>query len=58
MAVLRRSEAAANRHRPVEVLDEAGTAVVVAGDFLAHLAACGCSPNTILTYGHSAGRKV
>ena len=27
----------------------------VAGDFLAHLAARGCSPNTVLAYGHDLG---
>lgn len=55
MAVLRRSEAACIGRRPVEVLDEAGVAVPVAGDFLAHLAARGCSPNTVLAYGHDLG---
>ena len=51
MAVVRRSEIAGNGHL-VEVLDDTGAAVAVAGDFLAHLAARGCSPNTVLAYGH------
>ena len=50
MAVLGRSEAAV-----IEVLDEAGAAVPVVGDFLAHLAARGCSPNTVLAYRHDLG---
>jgi integrase/recombinase XerD len=54
MALARRSEAADGR-RSVEVLDGAGVAVLVAGDFLAHLAARGCSPNTILAYGRDLG---
>src|SRR5256885_13264339 len=54
MALMRRSETA-DRRRPVEVLDEAGVVVPVAGDFLAHLAARGCSPNTVLAYGYDLG---
>lgn len=55
MTVVRRSEVAGGGHRPVEVLDAAGTPVPVAGDFLAHLAARGCSPNTVLAYGSDLG---
>ena len=55
MAVVRRSEVAGDGHRPVEVLDAAGAVVPVAGDFLAHLAARGCSPNTVLAYGCDLG---
>lgn len=55
MAVVRRSEVAGGGHRPVEVLDDAGAAVPVAGDFLAHLVARGCSPNTVLAYGSDLG---
>ena len=55
MAVVRRSEVAGSRHRLVEVLDDAGVAVPVAGDFLAYLAARGCSPNTVLAYGSDLG---
>jgi integrase/recombinase XerD len=40
----------------VEVLDATGTAVPVAGDFLVHLAARGCSPNTVISYGYDLGR--
>ena len=54
MALVRRAEAAAGGS-PVEVLDEAGEAVPVLGDFLAHLAARGCSPNTVLAYGYDLG---
>jgi len=54
MALVRRSEAA-DGGSPVEVLDESGAAVPIAGDFLAHLAARGCSPNTVLAYGHDLG---
>lgn len=55
MAVVRRSEVASDGHRPVEVLDAVGVPVPVAGDFLAHLAARGCSPNTVLAYGTDLG---
>ena len=55
MAVVRRSEVAGSGQRPVEVLDDAGVAVPVAGDFLAHLSARGCSPNTVLAYGSDLG---
>ncbi len=55
MAVLRQSEVAGSGHRPAIVLDAAGVAVPTAGDFLAHLAARGCSPNTVLAYGHDLG---
>jgi len=51
MAVVRCPEIASGGHRRVEVLDEAGVIVPVAGDFLAHLAARGYSPNTVLAYG-------
>ena len=54
MAVVRRSDAAGG-HRRVEVLDAAGIPVPVAGDFLAHLSARGCSPNTVLAYGSDLG---
>jgi len=55
MAVVRQSEVARNGHRRVEVLDTAGVSVPVAGDFLAHLSARGCSPNTVLAYGSDLG---
>jgi integrase/recombinase XerD len=54
MAFARRSERA-GRRSVVEVLDGTGAVVTVAGDFLAHLAARGCSPNTILAYGCDLG---
>jgi len=54
MTLVRRSEVAGSK-RPVEVLDGSGIAVPVAGDFLAHLAARGCSPNTVLAYGSDLG---
>ena len=54
MAVVRRSNAAGG-HRRVEVLDAAGNPVPVAGDFLAHFSARGCSPNTVLAYGSDLG---
>ncbi len=56
MAVVRWSEVVGDGHRRVEVLDDAGASVLVAGDFLAHLAARSCSPNTVLAYGHDLGR--
>jgi integrase/recombinase XerD len=55
MALVRRSEVVNSGRRSVEVLDGADAIVPVAGDFLAHLAARGCSPNTILAYGHDLG---
>ncbi len=55
MAVMRRSEVAGDGHRCVEVLDAAGVPVPVAGDFLTHLSARGCSPNTVLAYGSDLG---
>jgi len=55
MAVVRRSEVVGGGHSRVEVLDDAGASVLVAGDFLAHLSARGCSPNTVLAYGHDLG---
>lgn len=55
MTLVRQSEIAGNGHRPVTVLDAAGITVPVAGDFLAYLAARGCSPNTVLAYGHDLG---
>ncbi len=54
MAVVRRSDAVGG-HRRVEVLDAAGIPVPVAGDFLAHLSARDCSPNTVLAYGSDLG---
>ncbi len=54
MALVRRSEAAGNE-RLIEILDGSGVAVPVAGDFLAHLTARGCSPNTVLAYGYDLG---
>jgi integrase/recombinase XerD len=54
MALVRRSEAA-NGENHLEVLDEAGVAVPIVGDFLGHLAARGCSPNTVLAYGYDLG---
>ncbi len=55
MAGMRRSKVAGGGHRPVEVLNSAGAAVAVAGDFLAHLSARGCSPNTVVAYGCDLG---
>jgi len=54
MALVRRSEAA-KRGCLIEVQDESGAAVPLAGDFLAHLAARGCSPSTVLAYDHDLG---
>lgn len=55
MAVVsRRSEAASSKHT-IEVVDGSGTPVPVAARFLAHLAARGCSPNTVLAYGYDLG---
>ena len=55
MAGVRRSEVTAGGHRLVEVLDAAGLVVPAVGDFLAHLTARGCSPNTVLAYGCDLG---
>jgi integrase len=55
MAMVRRSEVGGDGHRPVEVLDDTGAVVPVAGDFLAHLVARSCSPNTVLAYGSDLG---
>ena len=55
MAGVKRSEVAGGRHRRVEVLDTVGAPVLVASDFLAHLSARGCSPNTVLAYGSDLG---
>src|SRR3954467_2275353 len=54
MVGVRRSEAAGSR-RTIEVVDGSGTPVPVAARFLAHLAARGCSPNTVLAYGYDLG---
>lgn len=40
----------------VEVLDSHGAVVLVAGEYLLHLAARGFSPNTIVAYGGDLGR--
>jgi len=55
MAMVRQSAVAGDGHCPVNVFDATGAAVPVAGDFLAHLAVRGCSPNTVLAYGHDLG---
>lgn len=55
MVVVRRSEVAGGGRGPIEVLDDAGAAVPVAGDFLTHLTARGCSPNTVLAYSSDLG---
>jgi integrase/recombinase XerD len=55
MVGMRRSKVAWGVHRPVEVLDATGAAVPVAADFLAHLSARGCSPNTFIAYGCDLG---
>jgi len=54
MTLVRRPGIAGSGH-PIEVLDQAGATVPVAGDFLAHIAARGCSPNTVLAYGYDLG---
>ena len=48
------SEIASSGH-PSGVLGDKVTAMPVVSDFLAHLAARGCSPNTVLAYGHDLG---
>jgi len=40
----------------VELLDEAGAPVAVVSGFLRHLAARGCSPNTLLGYAYDLRR--
>lgn len=55
MVVVGRSEVAGGGRDPVEILDDAGATVAVAGDFLAHLGARGCSPNTVLAYSSDLG---
>jgi integrase/recombinase XerD len=55
MSVVKRPEIVGSGHHLVDVLDPAGAVVAVAGDFLAHLAARGCSSNTVLAYGSDLG---
>ena len=55
MSVVKRPEIVGSGHHLVDVLDSAGAVVSVAGYFLAHLTARGCSPNTVLAYGSDLG---
>ena len=55
MSVVKRPEIVGSGHHLVDVLNSAGAVVSVAGDFLAHLTARGCSPNTVLAYGSDLG---
>ena len=55
MAGVRRSEDAEGSQRRVVVLDATDSVVPIAGAFLAHLGARGCSPNTVLAYGCDLG---
>jgi hypothetical protein len=52
---VRRGAGQGARDLEVELLDDLGQPVAVVSDFLRHLAARGCSPNTVEAYANDLG---